>query len=122
MVRALAACLAVFVLATVAASAALWSSRADLQAARVSLAVCDERARVAVVSYKRLSLALAASEAGATAFRGDVPGIVAEAVTAERGACAGLVRAAEARGRLDVPATDLDAVAAALRRARRRRK
>lgn len=119
MTRALAGALAL-ALAALVLVLVLWRRdiaelervRADAAAARQALELVRGRLRrsLGMVDAERTEVA---------ACRRDAADAAVEAREAERAACSELVKAAEARGALDVERTDVRAVVEALRRRRR---
>ena len=103
-------------IAALALCASLWQRDRDaMRDADRLRASADVRASVCVTARDRALASLAAQVADNAACRSRIGESERQAVEDERRVCEQLLDAAEARGRLAVPTSDLDAVVAVLR-------
>jgi hypothetical protein len=95
-----------------------WRSQGETRTADRLRIESDARATAAIHARVKALDALASLEAEARGCSGRVADVERATVEQERASCDALLEAARARGRLDVPASDLSAVVDALRRRR----
>ena len=115
MKRALATLLLLAVAIALLLGALYRRSQAETREADRLRVESSKKAAAAIQARDKALSALARIEAESRSCRAEVTAVERVAVAEERAACEALLEAERARGRLDVPPADLDAVVSALR-------